>query len=283
MDLFSDAVPATWIVLDLETTGLNPGPDRIIEIAAVRFSGGRELEHFTTLVDPGMMLASIITQVTGLTDEDLKGKPAIEQVLPEFLAFAKRDPLIAHNAGFDLGFIQYEIIRQGLRASMNRIVDTLEIARSVLPQLPNHKLQTLLAHYGIDPGRAHRALDDARATWELFERMRKDAGDLTTWAVFDRRQAATQAPHSLRPGADATTGTLASLARTIQAAIDRGSRLRVHYDDSGPDEGEQLLAPLGIFSLYGTPRLIARTAEGNEERQLRLDRIEIVGYEQPAP
>jgi DNA polymerase-3 subunit epsilon/ATP-dependent DNA helicase DinG len=157
------------IALDLETTGLDPNQDAILEIAAVRFRDGNIVEEFSTLVDPQRPIPQIVTQITGLTDDDVVGAPRIAQAIPRLIAFAGSAPIIAHNIISDVGFLnKVGALQTNLR------LDTYELSATLLPRAPRYTLGALAAYVGVDLVRAHRALDDARATallyWVLWQR-----------------------------------------------------------------------------------------------------------------
>lgn len=149
------------IAVDLETTGFDPDRDRIVEIGAVRLRLGPEGvttgERFSTLVDPGRPVGSAITRLTGIRDLDLDGAPRIDVAIAAFLRFVGPDAcFLGHNVGFDLSFLE----RAGLPAGAERL-DTADLASILLPLAPSYALQRLAADARIDPGTAHRALDDA--------------------------------------------------------------------------------------------------------------------------
>jgi len=159
---------SNFTALDLETTGLSSQNDVIIEVGAVRVRDGQISEEFSRLIDPGRPLPRFITRLTGITDTDLEGQPAIEAVLPEVEAFLGDDPLVAHNAPFDIGFLNAGRERQGRSPLSNPILDTLLLSSVLLPRLRDHRLATLTAYYDVTLERAHRATDDARATAEVY-------------------------------------------------------------------------------------------------------------------
>ena len=158
-----------YVVLDLETTGLDPKKDKIIEIGAVRVRDGEPVAIYEQMVQPGRELGERVTQITGITQEMLEGAPYIEEVLPAFLEFLGEDVLIGHRVLFDYSFVKkaavnakYTFEKQG--------IDTLKLARVCLPELPSKRLPELCAHYGITY-QAHRASQDAQATHELYRRL----------------------------------------------------------------------------------------------------------------
>lgn len=169
---------AEFVVLDLETTGLKAGRDQIIEIGAVRVRGGEVLGEFSELVDPGTPLPEFIVDLTGITDADLEGRPLLGTVLPRFLEFARGATWVAHNAPFDVGFLQTSCDELDLPWPNPGTVDTLQLARELIPKhvVGSRGLDSLCRHFGIRRERAHRALDDARATVEVLHALLERLG-----------------------------------------------------------------------------------------------------------
>ena len=149
-----------FVAFDLETTGLSSINDRITEVGAVILKNGKEVDRFQTLVDPERLLTPENTELTGITNEMLKGQPKIEEILPKFLEFVGDRPLIAHNAAFDIGFIRAECERQKLQRSFT-YADTLVLARILMPQLNKHKLNIVADALSLPEFNHHRAADDA--------------------------------------------------------------------------------------------------------------------------
>lgn len=155
-----------FIVIDCETTGLNPQDDAIIEIGAVKFSGGQEIDSMGTLINPGMHIPWQATQVNHITDNMVRNAPKIGLVLPTLIEFiGDCKTLVAHNARFDMQFIGNTMKKLGYEADYSYI-DTLPLCKKQFPELPNHKLITVANHLGLS-GDWHRAVDDARATGKI--------------------------------------------------------------------------------------------------------------------
>ena len=157
-----------YVAVDLETTGLNPTTDAIIEIAAIRYSFGREQARFQTLVNPQRQLTGTIVKLTGLTDAKLKRAPLISTVLPQFLHFLGSSLLVAHNAKFDVSFIKNAAQRIGIELDLH-YTDTLYWSRTFLLNAENHKLETMAKNLGFTNDSAHRALSDAIVVAKSFE------------------------------------------------------------------------------------------------------------------
>lgn len=171
---------ATWVVVDLETTGVSHAKgDRIVEIGAVRLDGDRITGEFQTLVNPGRSIPYFAQRVHGISDRMVSSAPGFSEVFPEFLSFCGENPLISHNAPFDRGFLDAEALRAFDRKLSQAHLDTLRLSRQLLPKLPKHNLDALVSHFGIRlEGDRHRALADARATAHLWIHLRRMAQDM---------------------------------------------------------------------------------------------------------
>ena len=161
---------ADFVVFDIETTGFSPVKNRIIEIGAVKVSGGKIVDRFSTFVDPLVPIPFEIEKLTGITDDMVMGAEQIDVVLPQFLAFCGDCILVAHNAQFDMGFIMENCDRQGIAHDFT-YVDTVGIARILLPGQKKHTLDAVAKALGVSLENHHRAVDDAEATAEIFVKL----------------------------------------------------------------------------------------------------------------
>ncbi len=157
----------TYVVFDLETTGFSAVEDKIIEIGAVKVQNGEIIDSFSTFVNPGVPIPFDITNLTSITDEMVMDADRIEIILPKFLEFCNDAVLVAHNAGFDVGFIEQNCKRLSLQGKFT-YVDTVALARVLLPTLSKYKLNIVAKALGISLENHHRAVDDAGATAEIF-------------------------------------------------------------------------------------------------------------------
>lgn len=157
----------TFVVFDLETTGFNKEQDKIIEFGAVKIVNGEVVDRFSQFVDPQMPIPPKITELTSITDQDVKGAKTIEEVLPAFMNFAQGSILVAHNASFDVGFIKNKASKLDMKVE-HTVLDTVELSRTLFPHLSRHKLNTIAKHLGVSLDNHHRAVDDAEATAEIF-------------------------------------------------------------------------------------------------------------------
>ncbi|OYD09479.1 PolC-type DNA polymerase III [Paludifilum halophilum] len=161
----------TYVVFDVETTGLSAVHDEIIELAAVKVKGGEVVDRFESFVNPHRKLTAMITELTSITDDMVEDAPDLKDVLPKFLAFAGDSVLVAHNARFDMGFLQMGAKKIGEQPVTNPVLDTLELGRVLYPQMKNHRLNTLCKKFDIDLEQHHRAIYDAEATGYLLWKM----------------------------------------------------------------------------------------------------------------
>ena len=162
---------AQLTVVDLETTGLDPKKDKIVEIGAIRIAGGEITGTYETFVNPGRRLTEQVKELTGIRDEDLEAAPPIEEVMGDFLRFAGESCLMGHRVLFDYSFLKRAAVNLGYSFEREGI-DTLKIARACLTDLPSKSLPALCEHFGIDY-RPHRALEDARAAYALYQKLRE--------------------------------------------------------------------------------------------------------------
>ena len=157
----------TYIVFDIETTGFSSIKDAIIEVGAVKVTDGKITDRFSTFVNPKRPIPFEITNLTSITDEMVMDSPTIDVVLPQFLEFAGDGVLVAHNAGFDVGFIEQNCRSLGLSDEFVYL-DTVALARVLLPTLSKYKLNIVAKALNISLENHHRAVDDAEATAEIF-------------------------------------------------------------------------------------------------------------------
>ena len=161
------------VALDLETTGLDPQTDAILEIGARRFEGNRVEDEFTTLINPGRHIPEFITGLTGISDEMVRQAPKIRDVLDDLAAFIGDSPILGHNIQFDLSFFKkYSLFE------LNERIDTYDLASVLMPSASRYNLGSLVQQLGVALPATHRALDDARATHGIFQRLFAQAREL---------------------------------------------------------------------------------------------------------
>ncbi len=183
-----------YVAVDLETTGLNPDRDAILELGAVRFRNGEILETFSQVVNPGRPIPAAIRRLTGIDQEEADRAPFLAHVAPLFRRFVGNATLVGHNIGFDVAFL-----KAGGLYNHNAIVDTWELALILLPQLGSYKLERLAAHLGIPIAQTHRALPDAETTMHVFLALLERAVALPLPVLQQINRLAARSDWSLRP------------------------------------------------------------------------------------
>ena len=260
-----------FVAFDLETTGLFPVVNRIVEFGAVRFRlDGRELGTWEQLVDPECLIPPGVTDIHGITDAMVRGQPTLAQALPGFLDFLGRTEaiLLAHNATFDLGFLNFAAAKTGLTLPANPVIDTLDLARTCVRGAPSCRLEDLVVHLGLAESEDHRALSDSRLVMALFTHLAGRIESLRTVEDLFRLSPPVTADDSrtflIEPPAGFEDLAVAiAEQRTVVIAYDGGTR--------GP--ADRRITPRAMLQSNGRQYLIAYCHAAEMEKTYRLDRI----------
>ena len=178
------AFDGEYVAFDLETTGLSPRHDRIIEIGAVIMKDGVEVDRFQTFVDPERRLSKEVSELTGITDDMLRGAPKIEETMPKLLAFIGDRPLVAHNARFDACFVTRACEQLGLKFQLTAI-DTLILAQNLLPHLNKFKLDIVAKEFELGDFNHHRAADDAVICGQILAKLFRKLEEMDIHRIQD--------------------------------------------------------------------------------------------------
>lgn len=236
------------VAIDLETTGLHPEQDAIIEIGAVKFAGDEMLDTFETFVSPGLKLPYRIRRLTGITEAELRGAPPLAKVLPGLQTFIGDVPLVGHSIPFDVAFLR----RAGL-ARRNPQIDTYELASMLLPGLTSYTLASVGDALGVSAPTYHRALADAILSRDVFLALIRRLEDLDTSVL--------EALNELSAPADWTPGYL------VRGELRRRNTPRARSQAFAGTLGDQIIAKLGIdpsvlgFAVAGTAGDLMDVAE----------------------
>jgi DNA polymerase III epsilon subunit family exonuclease len=164
--------PESYVVVDLKTTGLDPGKDEIIEIGALKVQEHDICDSFSMLIRVHQPVPPNIVELTGITDSVLAEKGLeLPNALSQFLDFVGLLPVVSHNADFDYGFLRSACARCGVELFSNKCVDTLSLSKRVVREVKSYKLATLAEHFGITFEEPHRSADDCRAIQQLYEKL----------------------------------------------------------------------------------------------------------------
>ncbi len=162
-----------YIVLDIETTGLSPINNDIIEIAAIEIKNGKVINEFDTLINPGYSIPPFISHLTGINNQMVCTAPYISDIIPNLVNFIGNLPIIAHNASFDMRFITHNCNKFGVCIN-NEVIDTLQISRQLYPHFESHKLELIANKLGVNVVNAHRAMADVKVLNNIFNVMLND-------------------------------------------------------------------------------------------------------------
>ena len=162
---------SVFTVIDVETTGLSKNYHQITEIAAAKVRNSKIIDTYQTLVNPQTKIPAFITRLTGINNQMVEHSPTINQVLPSFVNFLGEDIFVAHNATFDFGFLEHNLMTHHRHQLLNDKLCTKKLANRIFPELPRKRLQDLCSHLNVNNTQAHRAMADVHATTEVFVNM----------------------------------------------------------------------------------------------------------------
>jgi DNA polymerase III epsilon subunit family exonuclease len=166
-------LPSDYVVIDIETTGLYPKKNKIIELSALKVRNDMIVDQFTTLCHPGTKISPSVTQLTGITNDMIKDAPKINDVIESYVSFIGDDIVIGHNANFDINFIYVNCIKLLEKPFENNFIDTLRLSREECTNLRHHRLSDMVKHYNISTEQLHRSLNDCHATHQVYLKLKE--------------------------------------------------------------------------------------------------------------
>jgi len=263
------------VILDTETATFD-GPPHLLELGAIRVVDGEVTDQFLSLVCPEVPIQLEASQFHGITEEDVRGAPPLEEVLQRFTDWADDDWLCAHSAPFDARVLGYEYARTRLTPPPGPFVDTLSLAKRYLPEAPDHKLATLAEYLDLDTGALHRALEDAVAAWQVLvaccDRYEQIHSSPPTFATL-LEQSGT---HSTIEGAVPAQPRLNARTRALQAACQDGTPVLMHYGMPPAPSMAHEIWPRLLFRSKQKSYLEALCTRSGILKTYRLDRIQRV-------
>ena len=256
------------LFFDTETATRN-SPPHLLELAAVRVVDSEAVEHFSSLVRPQVEIEPETTLVHGIEESDIRDAPTAPEVLLRFNEFCGDDWLVAHRAEADATVLGFEYARADLPAPSGTILDSLAFAKLRLPEAPDHKLTTLCHYLDIDCERHHRALDDAAATWKVFEACLdtydSPPGSLEILATQSLRTFASEAPSPPR---------LNQRLRVLQQACRDGETVRLLYGEPPAPPARLPVRPRLLYRRKKKDYLEAECELSGSLKTYRLDRVQ---------
>lgn len=252
-----------FTVFDVETTGLETYlGHRMCEIGLLKFRGTKELDSYSSLVNPERSIPEDVVDIHGITNEMVVNAPVFESIADDVLEFIKGTVLVAHNAEFDLGFVAKHLRRAKRRIPDNLVVDTLTLARRHFT-FPGNSLETIASCLVIDTKGEHRALKDTIITKEVFQYFIKKLKVKTIKELLDLQGGSIPFPEIV----EITTPSV------IDEYIKTGGQLIIKYISASGEQTERIVTPIELNRYKNTEYLIAFCHLRNEERAFRIDRI----------
>jgi DNA polymerase III epsilon subunit family exonuclease len=257
---------ARFVVLDFETTGLQPLlGDEVCEYAVAEIIGGAISRRRDELIDPRRSIPPEATAIHGIDDAMVRGRRGFESLFPELLEFIGDATLVVHNVEFDMGFLQARLLARGEPQLDNLAIDTLELSRSLRSTSEErHRLIDIAQRLGIEPTNLHRAAGDAEMTARIFLRLAEEVsrriGAATLGDLGARR---------FRYSPRTSVGEMRAIASALAAAIDAGRSVEIVYDSRGPDGGPRRVDPQSLQAFH-----VAAYCHGRGTvLRFRIDRI----------
>jgi len=268
MNLSQPVYAAEFCALDIETTGVNPYSDKIIEIGAVRFTMDGPVAEYQTMIHPGRHIPEQVSMIHGITDDMVADAPPCGEILPALIKFIGSTPLVIHNSRFDVSFLEMECRHAGIRIPKWESYDTVILSRRSFPEIFNHKLDTLCRYFNV-PLTHHRALQDSIGCMEVFRRciLEKDPGRTWTFAQLNAFSGGTEQ---------------SGLIQELQIKERRGGKIAVgkevviRYVDGEGNATERKILPKKIYRKGKQTVVFAYCFLRDEDRFFKVNRIEEV-------
>tara|TARA_R110002072_G_scaffold534_6_gene3893 strand:- start:70528 stop:71457 length:930 start_codon:yes stop_codon:yes gene_type:complete len=256
--------PDGVVVLDLETTGLSPLVDKIIEISAVKFTPSG-VEVFDELVNPKMEIPQYTIDIHGIQDHQVADKATIDEVLPRFLDFCGNLPLIAHNAKFDTGFLVFDMHQNGIQAKRNKVFCTIKMSRFAFPKMKSHKLGNLCKELEIPLENHHRALDDAVADLMVLAKCLK--------ASASNRILKESYMFQLRDFRKLESWDIPDHLKILLTKIEKQQVIEIKYKGGTVKNKERPIRPISLLPMPGGHVLYAHCLLSNIYKSFALRKI----------
>ena len=273
------AFPVDYVVIDVETTGLDPTYCEIIEVSAIKYSSGAVSDRFTSLVKPSEPIDDYIADLTGITNEMLSNAPDPAAVLPTFASFVSDSILVGYNVNFDINFLYDNLKPLGVTLS-NSFIDVLRLARRVVTDVPNHKLVTIANYYGISPEISHRSSADCETCNNCFVKLQSSIiekyGSLENFTIKPKSLKASDiaantdtfdTSHPLYNKVCVFTGTLERMARKDARQV---------VDDLGGICGNSVTKKTN-YLILGNNDFCASIKDGKSTKQKKAEQLALSG------
>jgi DNA polymerase III epsilon subunit family exonuclease len=263
-----------FVAFDVETTGLSPVANRLVELSGVKFRmDSDQIDTFSTLIDPEVSIPAQVTAIHGITDEMVEGAPTFKQAVTDFVEWSGKDSvMMAHNAPFDVEFLRVNLARAGAACPSNYVVDTLTISREFLRETRNHQLKTVVEHFNLPAGDYHRALADSIHVKGVFLCMSKDY-QLKRWEDLTVNGFVTTFDYDRF--AESSMGAMSEktieIVESIREVISKSASMTMEYQ--GMYKSTRTVQPTALIHSRGNYYLTAFCRRAQAERTFRVDKI----------
>lgn len=282
--------PNNYVIIDIETTGLSPEWDSIIEVSAIKYENNSEISRFSSLVQPDddeeVYIDSFIEQLTGITNEMISTAPKARDIFPEFYEFLGSNLLIGHNVNFDINFLYDNFTKYISKPLLNDFIDTRRIFCRLHPELPHHRLKELAAQYNIDYSGAHRSIVDCEITNSCYEKLKQEiansfedvneffksfdyVGKQLKAADISTDQQNFDISHPLYKKVCVFTGALERMPRRQAMQI---------VADFGGINGDSITKKTN-FLILGNTDYSANIKDGKSSKQKKAEKLKLEGYD----
>lgn len=264
----------TFVAFDVETTGLSPISNQLVELSGVKFNCfDDKTETFSTLINPLVEITPQLTSIHGISNEMVAGSPTYHTAVPAFLDWAGDAVFIAHNAPFDVEFIRVNVAKLGRVCPSNFVVDTLVLSRELLPDSPRHQLKTVVDYLGLPPGEYHRALADSFHVRSVFLKLIEQA-KYKQWQNL--LALGSVSGFSYDRFRDEIHAAMSAEVKKIMASIENAITEEVHINITynGTFQSRRTVKPVSLIHSRGNFYLNAFCQKAQAERIFRVDKIE---------
>ncbi len=274
LELDTDVSDISFVAFDVETTGLSPVANRLVELCGVRFSTQRDsFETFSTLINTEAPIPKEVTAIHGITDDMVELAPKAKTAVANFIDWAGPDCVfMAHNADFDVEFVRVNLARAALPCPKNFVVDTLTLSREFLRDAPNHQLKTVVQHLSLPSGDYHRALADSIHVKDVFRAM-SERQNLKRWRDLSENGFVSTFDYDRYEASSSETLSEEAMevVESIRRAIEMSLPVRLEYN--GQYKSKRTVQPTALIHSRGNFYLTAFCKRAQAERTFRVDRI----------
>lgn len=264
----------TFVAFDVETTGLSPISNALVELSGVKFNLKDDTtETFSTLINPLCEITPQLTSIHGISNEMVADSPTYHTAVPAFLEWAGDSVFIAHNASFDVEFIRVNVSKLGRACPSNFVIDTLVLSRELLPDSPRHQLKTVVDYLGLPPGDYHRALSDSFHVRGIFMKLMEQA-NYRQWQNLLALGSVSGFSHDRFK--EEVHASMPEAVRQIMASIEIAitEKINVNITYNGAFRSKRTVQPVSLIHSRGNFYLNAFCQKAQAERIFRVDKIE---------